>query len=76
MKRQQATDWDTIRWHKSWGIHVYTGMFSVRDGAPWHDIDFKYEAICAAPDAILACVQALIGEKGYNCWDARYDILL
>ncbi|MDE0467640.1 MAG: hypothetical protein OYL97_11325 [Candidatus Poribacteria bacterium] len=133
LKRQQATNWDAIRWHKSWGIQVYTGMPSVRDGAPWHDIDFKYEAICAAPDVILACVQALVdavvnplltmsksgglrfscripgylhpnteqarlyvykqtataenphphdayleisGEEGYNCWDARYEILL
>ena len=133
LKRQQATDWDPIRWHRSWGIHVYTGMPSACDGAPWHDIDFKYEAICAAPDAVLACVQALVdavvnplltitrsgglrfscripgylhpntkpaqlyvdkgtptaenphqhdayleifGEKGHNCWDARYEILL
>ena len=60
LKRQQATDWDVIRWHKSWGIHVYTGIPSARDGARWHDIDFKYEAICAAPDVILACVQALV----------------
>ncbi|RKU22853.1 hypothetical protein C6503_03560 [Candidatus Poribacteria bacterium] len=133
LKRQQATDWETRRWHKSWGIHVYTGTPSERDGAPWHDIDFKYEAICAAPDAVFACVQALVdavanpllvmsksgglrfscripgylhpntqqarlyvhkhaptsekphqhdtyleilGEKGYGCWDGRYEILL
>ena len=133
LKRQQATSWTINRWHNSWGIHVYTGMPSARDGASWHDIDFKYEAICAAPDAILACVQALVdavanplltlsksgglrfscripeylhpnteqpvlsvnkqtstaenphqhkayieisGEKGYSCWDARYEILL
>ena len=133
LKRQQATDSDAIRWRKSWGIHMYTGIPSARDGAPWHDIDFKYEAICAAPDAVLACVQALVnavanplltlsksgglrfscripgylhpntkqarlyvykgtptadnphqhdayleilGEKGHNCWDARYEILL
>ena len=133
LKRQQATDWEVLRWRKSWGIQVYTGTPSARDGAPWHDIDFKYEAICAAPDAILACVQALVnavanplltmsksgglrfscripgylhsdtnqarlyvynqtsttedinpeeayleilGEKGYNCWDSRYEILL
>ena len=132
LKRQQATDWDSIRLHRSWGIQVYTGMPSARDGAPWHDIDFKYEALCAAPDAVLACVQALVdtvtnplltmsesgglrfscripgylhpnteqarlyvyeqtltenshqhethieilGEKGYSCWDARYEILL
>ncbi|MDE0481713.1 MAG: hypothetical protein OXI67_03950 [Candidatus Poribacteria bacterium] len=133
LQRQQAANWDAVRWHKSWGIQVYTGMPSARDGAPWHDIDFKYEAICAAPDAVLACVQALVntvanplltmsksgglrfscripeylhpntdqarlyvyeqtqtaenlnpheayieilGEKGYNRWDARYEILL
>ena len=133
LKRQQATDWETLRWHKSWGIQIYTGTPSSHDGAPWHDIDFKYEAICAAPDAVLACVQALVdavvnplltlsksgglrfscripgylhpntkqarlyvhkhaptpanphqhdtylevlGEKGYSCWDARYEILL
>ncbi len=132
-KRQEAIDWGITQWRKSWGIHVYTGMPSAHDGAPWHDIDFKYEAICAAPEAILACVQALVdavanplltlsksgglrfscripgylhpntgqpllyvnkqtptaenppphkayieilGEKGYNCWDARYEILL
>ena len=133
LKRQQATDWDSIRLHKSWGTQIYTGMPSARDGAPWHDIDFKYQALCAAPDAVLACVQALIdsvanplltmsksgglrfscripgylhpntnqerlfvykqtptaenphkheayieilGEQGYNCWDARYEVLL
>ena len=132
-KRQQATDWETLRWHKSWGIYVYTGIPSAREGAPWHDIDFKYEAICAAPDAVFACVEALVdavanpllvmsksgglrfscripgylhpntqqarlyihkhaptsvnphqhdtyleilGEKGYSCWDGRYEILL
>ena len=133
LKRQQAIDWSIIQWRKSWGIHVYTGIPSARDGAVWHDIDFKYEAICAAPDAVLACVRALVnavenplltlsksgglrfscripgylhpntkqarlyvskgspttenphqhdvyleilGEKGHNCWDGRYEILL
>lgn len=132
LKRQQATDWDTIRWHRSWGIQIYTGRPSARDGAPWHDINFKYEALCVAPEAVIACVQALVdsvtnplltlsksgglrfscripeylhpnthqaryyvykqtqiaekpkpieayieilGEKGYNRWDARYEIL-
>ncbi|MDE0689091.1 MAG: hypothetical protein OXI61_13050 [Candidatus Poribacteria bacterium] len=133
LKRQEAIDWEITRWHRSWGIHVYTGIPSARDGAPWHDIEFKYEAICAAPDAVLTCVQALVnavekplltltksgglrfscripghlhpdtkearfyvyqgtlsvenpdeydayleilGERGHNCWDARYEILL
>ena len=133
LKRQQATDWNPIRWHRSWGIQIYTGEPSSRDGAPWHDIDFNYEALCAAPDAILTCVQALVvsvanplltmsksgglrfscrvpgylhsnpdqtrlsvhdemstaetthqrdahieilGENGYNRWDARFEILL
>ena len=60
LKRQQATDWDITQWHRSWGMQVYTSIPSGRDGALWHDIDFKYEAICAAPDAVLACVQALV----------------
>ena len=60
LKRQQAEDWENLQWHKSWGIQVYTGTPSARDGAPWHDIDFTYEALCAAPDAVLACVQALV----------------
>ena len=60
LKRQGATDWNIGQLRKSWGIQVYTGIPSARDGAPWHDIDFKYEAICAAPDAVLACVQALV----------------
>ncbi len=60
LKRQQAVDWSTKQWSKSWGIHVYTGIPSARDDAPWHDIDFKYEVICAVPDAVLACIQALV----------------
>ncbi|MCY3742347.1 MAG: hypothetical protein OXH00_15135 [Candidatus Poribacteria bacterium] len=60
LKRQQTANWATIQWLKSWGIHVYTGMPSARDGAPWHDIAFTYQALCAAPDAVLACVQALV----------------
>ena len=59
-QREQIPDWDAIRWPRSWGIQVSTGMPSARDGAAWHDIDFKYETICAAPDAVFACVQALI----------------
>lgn len=133
LKRQRATDWSAIRWHKSWGIHLYTGIPSAREGASWDDIDFTYEALCTAPDAVLACVQGLVGavanplltlsksgglrfscripgylhpntlqsrlyvckgtptaensgqheayleifgEKGHNCWDGRYEILL
>ena len=59
-QREQMLNWDAVRWPRSWGIQVYTGMPSARGGAPWHDIEFKYEAICAAPDAVLACVQALV----------------
>ena len=59
-QREQMPDWDAVRWPRSWGIQVSTGMRSARDGAAWHDIDLKYETICAAPDAVLACVQALV----------------
>jgi len=60
LKRQEAIDWEITQWRRSWGIHVYTGFPSARREAPWHDIEFTYEAICAAPDAVLACVQALV----------------
>ena len=60
LKRQSLQDWGIRRWHASWGLQMYTGIPSERDGAPWHDIDFKYEAICAAPDAVFACIEALI----------------
>ena len=60
LKRQSLQNWGIRRWHASWGLQMYTGIPSKRDGAPWHDIDFKYEAICAAPDAVFACIEALI----------------
>lgn len=60
LERQRAANWDAIRLHRSWGIQIYTGMPSAREGAPWHDINFKYEALCAAPEAVLACVQGLV----------------
>ncbi|RKU14173.1 hypothetical protein C6503_15365 [Candidatus Poribacteria bacterium] len=60
LKQQRLSDWDSWLWHRSWGIQVYTGTSSERDGALWHDIDFKYDAICAAPDAVFACVEALV----------------
>ena len=60
LRRQRMEDWAIRQWHTSWGIQVYTGIPSERDGARWHDLDFKYEAICAAPDAVLACIEALI----------------
>ncbi len=60
LRRQGAQDWGMRRWHGSWGIQVYTGIPSERDGARWHDIDFKYEAISAAPEAIFACIDALV----------------
>ena len=60
LKRQGARDWIPRRWYASWGIQVYTGIPSIRDGAQWHDINFKYDAICAAPDAIFSCIEALV----------------
>ena len=60
LKRQRARDWIPRRWYESWGIQVYTGAPSGRDGAQWHDINFKYDAICAAPDAVFACIEALV----------------
>ena len=59
-KRQRAASWKPGYWLASFGIQVYTGIPSQRDRARWHDIEFKYEALCAAPDAVLACVEALV----------------
>ena len=63
-KRQGTLDWRFRRWYASWGIQIYTGIPSERDGARWHDFDFKYAAICDAPDAVLACIEALIKTAG------------
>ena len=59
-KRQGAEDWGVRRWHVSYGIQVYTGIPSEQDGARWHDLNFKYEALCTAPDAVFTCVDALV----------------
>ena len=59
-ERQGTEDWRLNRWYASWGIQMYTGLPSGREGAQWHDLDFTYEAICAAPDAVFACIEALI----------------
>ncbi len=133
LKRQSIEDWIIRQWHASWGIQVYTGIPSEQDGARWHDLDFTYHAICAAPDAVFACIETLVnavanpllaltksgglrfscrvpeylhanteaakqyiykhtatvensyqrdvyleisGDKGYNRWDGRYEIVL
>ena len=60
LKRQGAEDWILRRWYASWGIQMYTGIPSGREGAHWHDLDFTYQAICAAPDAVFACIEALV----------------
>ena len=60
LARQRMEDWEMRHWRTSWGIQVYTGIPSECDGARWHDLDFKYEAICAAPNAVLACIETLI----------------
>ena len=57
---QKAQDWGIRRWHTSWGIQVYTGIPSAHDRAQWHDIEFKYEVISAAPDAVSVCIDALV----------------
>ena len=59
LKRQRIEDWQIRYWHASWGIQVYTGIPSGRDGAQWHDLHFTYESICTAPDAVLACIETL-----------------
>ena len=58
-RQQTLRDWAHTFWYRSWGIQVYTGTPSARDGAQWHDIHFKYDAICAAPDTVLVCIETL-----------------
>ena len=60
LSRQRVEDWEIRHWHTSWGLRVYTGIPSEREGARWHDIEFTYAAICAAPDAVLACIETLV----------------
>lgn len=53
-------EWGIFQWHASWGIRIYTGTPSARDGAPWHDLEFTNQALKAAPEAISTCLEALI----------------
>ena len=64
LRPQRIADWEGQQWHASWGIQVYTGTPSEHDGAQWHDLDFTYESICAAPDAILAGIETLVNAVG------------
>ena len=59
-QRQTMIDWRMQQWETSWGIQVYTGIPSEHNGARWHDLCFKYDAICAAPEAIEACIEGLV----------------
>ena len=60
LERQKMKDLLVKRWTSSWGIHIYTGIPSEDDNAQWHDLDFKYEAICAEPEKILTCIETLV----------------
>lgn len=52
--------WGIFQWHASWGIRIYTGTPSERDGALWHDLEFTNQVIKTAPEATLDCIEALI----------------
>ena len=58
--QQKTENWRPRRWFASWGIGIYTGEMSGREGANWHDIEFTYQAILGVPDAVSACLEALI----------------
>ena len=60
LRRQTTADWRLRQWDTSWGIQIYTGIPSEREGARWHDFEFSYEAICNAPEAVSACIEALL----------------
>ena len=60
LRRQRIEDWGMRQWHTSWGIQVYTGIPSGSNSAQWHDLEFSYESICAAPDDVFSCIDALV----------------
>lgn len=60
LKRQTAKNWRLQHWHASWGIQIYTGIPSEQDAAQWHDLEFTYQAICAAPEAVATCIETLV----------------
>ena len=60
MDRQETRSWRPRQWFASWGIGIYTGEPSGYDDAPWHDIEFTNQVILRAPDAVSACLEALI----------------
>ena len=64
LKRQGINDWSPKRWAASWGIQIYTGIPSEQHNARWHDLEFKYEAIRAAPDDVFTCIEALVKTTG------------
>ena len=59
-RRTTKENWGFRRWDTSWGIQMYTGIPSQRNGACWHDLDFTYQAVCDAPDAVLTCIETLV----------------
>ena len=59
-RRTTTENWGFRRWNTSWGIQMYTGIPSERNGARWHDLDFTYQAVCDAPDAVLTCIETLV----------------
>lgn len=46
-------------WNAAWGIQIYTGIPSEKNGARWHDLEFTYQALCAQQQAVIACIEAL-----------------
>ncbi|MYG00219.1 hypothetical protein F4212_13960 [Candidatus Poribacteria bacterium] len=60
LRRQTTEDWRLRQWDTSWGIQIYTGIPSEREGARWHDLEFCYEAICDEPELVSDCIQALL----------------
>lgn len=60
LQRQKIRNTSVSRWESSWGINIYTGTPSEYDNAKWHDLDFKYEAICAEPEYVHKCIEMLV----------------
>ena len=60
LERQKTRSWRIREWYNSWGIQIYTGIPSSLDGSHWHDFEFKYSAICAAPEDMSTCIETLL----------------
>ena len=60
-RRTKTENWGFRRWDRSWGMsRCIRVSLPNAHGAHWHDLNFTYQALCDAPDAVLTCIEALL----------------